>query len=210
MPKQIKIDGLTLNADDAAAEAIQQAHDRAVSKLAADLAAATARADREKARADAAEGETPMVKCSKCTDGKVIASCDSCGGAGMMPSEKTEKADGFGAWRDGIVKQRVAGRVKLETDARRILGAGAKLDGMSDDEIRKAVVLKIQPTAKLDGVSRDYLAARYDAAIEAPAPRVPPPAPPAPKNDNDDSPAARRAKWELAQRNAGNIAGKGN
>lgn len=56
-------------------------------------------------------------------------------------------------------------RTALLDSARRVLGDELKADG-TDDEIRKAAILKAHPDTKLDGVSGDYLRARFDAVIE--------------------------------------------
>jgi hypothetical protein len=42
----------------------------------------------------------------------------------------------------------------------------AKLDSMTDVEIKTAVIKAKFPEAKLDGVSSDYLQARFDASLE--------------------------------------------
>ncbi len=61
----------------------------------------------------------------------------------------------------------VKARVALEKNAARVLGEDTKTDGMSDEEIKKAIVLKVSPEAKLDGASATYLQGRYDAAVES-------------------------------------------
>lgn len=61
----------------------------------------------------------------------------------------------------------VAARVALEGAAGRVLGSEFKADGKSDDEIRRAVIAKVAPEAKLDGRSPEYVAARFDAALES-------------------------------------------
>lgn len=69
---------------------------------------------------------------------------------------------------DGEIKAAAKIRGNLERTAATILDAEtvAKLDSMSDAEIKTAVILKQFPEAKLDGVSADYLSARYDSAVE--------------------------------------------
>lgn len=59
-------------------------------------------------------------------------------------------------------------RAKLLSVAGDVLDAKAakKLDAMTDDEIRKAVVLAVNPKANLEGKSAEYVAARFDMAIE--------------------------------------------
>lgn len=82
---------------------------------------------------------------------------------------RTDAADA----RDPVKQAaRVAARVALEESARKVLGAEAKFDGKTDDEIKAAVVAKTFPEFKLDSydaaVRPVYLAARFDAAIAAP------------------------------------------
>ena len=76
---------------------------------------------------------------------------------------------------DAAIAKRVAARVKLVTDARDILGdkdadgGEIKLDGMTDAEIKSAVILKVHPEAKLDERDASYIEARFDGAIESAA-----------------------------------------
>ncbi len=42
----------------------------------------------------------------------------------------------------------------------------AKLDGMTDLEIKKAVIMARQPDAKLDGKTETYIDARFDSVAE--------------------------------------------
>ena len=66
------------------------------------------------------------------------------------------------------LNRKIAARVALyETAKRAGLPSGMKLDALSDDEIKRAVIMKIQPNAKLEGQSVDYVRARFDAAIES-------------------------------------------
>lgn len=63
---------------------------------------------------------------------------------------------------DAIVRERVA----LATTAQRVLGEEVRVDGMSAREIRAAVLAKLEPQTRLDGRSDEYVAARFDAAVE--------------------------------------------
>ncbi len=65
------------------------------------------------------------------------------------------------------IQELVRARVSLEKNAARVLGDETKIDGMTDEDIKKAIVLKVSPEAKLDSVSSTYLQGRYDAAIES-------------------------------------------
>jgi hypothetical protein len=74
------------------------------------------------------------------------------------------KLDAMPAAIDAAVKTRVS-LVKVANDT---LGAEtiAKLDGMTNSEIKKAIILSRFPSAKLDGVSEEYIQARFDSALE--------------------------------------------
>lgn len=81
---------------------------------------------------------------------------------GKLDSDDTKKT------RADEITKAVKARVALVGTATKHLAKDlhTKLDGMSDDEIRKAVVLTAFPKAELDGKSADYLASRYDSALE--------------------------------------------
>lgn len=57
----------------------------------------------------------------------------------------------------------VNARVDLVAKARASLGDDFKADGLTDREVRAAVVAKLSPDMKLDGRSDDYVAAAFDA-----------------------------------------------
>lgn len=63
------------------------------------------------------------------------------------------------------VQARVDARVALETEAKKVLGEKFSKDD-NDEDMRKAVILAVQPEAKLDGKENAYLEARFDAALE--------------------------------------------
>lgn len=65
-------------------------------------------------------------------------------------------------------KKAIRSRVKLERHAEKFLPVEtvAKFDGMSDDEIRKAVIKHVRPNADLEGKSETYLQARFDSIVE--------------------------------------------
>lgn len=71
---------------------------------------------------------------------------------------------------DEKIREFVRNRVALERTASSIVkDEKVKLDEMSDQEIKKVVVIAVSPSAKerLDSCDDTYLNARYDAAIEA-------------------------------------------
>jgi hypothetical protein len=63
----------------------------------------------------------------------------------------------------------VESRVALVVSAAKVLGADAKFDGKTEREIQAMVIAKVQPSAKLDGKSDDYVTARFDACLETAA-----------------------------------------
>ena len=117
---------------------------------------------------------------------KILARLDAANealdAAKKMASEATAKADKAledlaaeqkartDASSGDAVRVAVKERVALETTAAKVLADDTvKLDDMSDVDIRRAVVLKVSPSAeeKLDAGDEAYLAARYDAAVDA-------------------------------------------
>lgn len=80
-----------------------------------------------------------------------------------LADAEEEKRDALDPKR---IRELVQARVALETQARSVLGADVKLDAMDDLEVRKAVIAKLHPEAKLDDKGEVYIQARYDAAIE--------------------------------------------
>lgn len=64
------------------------------------------------------------------------------------------------------LRERISSRVALETQARAVLGADAKLDELDDVGVRRVVLGKLSPGVKLDDKTEAYIVARYDAAIE--------------------------------------------
>ncbi len=58
----------------------------------------------------------------------------------------------------------IAGKLLLRETAKK-LGV-EKTDGLSDLELKKAVILKVTPSAKLDGKDDIYIQARFDSSLE--------------------------------------------
>lgn len=142
---KLTLDGITVEIEDQAAQLVKKAvadRDEAVESVKADAAKVKAELEAEKARADKATED--------------------------LEAEKKAHAD---ATDPEVVRKRIDARLELERQATEILGADQKVDKMSDDEIRSAVVLKTSkdPEAtkkKLDGCDQVYLSVRYDAAVE--------------------------------------------
>ena len=136
---------------DARMEPIMDELQKKLTQALADLAAATVRADNaeqklraETSRADKAEGDRDAAKDR----------------ADRAEKERTDAA----ANAPTVVRARIL----LETQAAPILGSEVKFDGMDDTAIKAAVVAKLTgkdlPSDKAK--SADYVAARFDAAME--------------------------------------------
>lgn len=67
---------------------------------------------------------------------------------------------------EGEIRAAVKARVALERVAAPILGAGVRLDEMSDLDVKKAVIAKRHPKADLKDKDEAYVNARFDAATE--------------------------------------------
>ena len=109
--------------------------------------------DRESARADAAMTEAEKMKAER---DKVEAERDAA-------NEELKKMKSS---RGDDIASAVRDRLALERSATAILGTEAKVDSMTDSEIRLAIISKASPNTNLDGKSDVYIAARYDAAVE--------------------------------------------
>ncbi len=66
------------------------------------------------------------------------------------------------------VDRRVKNRVRLEKIAERYLDRNsvARLDSMSDLEVKKRIIMNAQPNAQLEGKSEVYINARFDSVLE--------------------------------------------
>jgi hypothetical protein len=137
---KVRIDGIEAEVSEQAAQLLARKDEQHAALLATERqAAADAKADAERARARADAAEAALAKAEK-------ARADA-----ADPSRVRE-----------IVKARVA----LESAAREVLGGDSRLDELDDLALRRAVVAKLSPEAKLDGVSEVYVQARYDFAVE--------------------------------------------
>lgn len=138
---KVRIDDVDFDMDESAAQAVSKVLAR-LDQATEKVAAAEATAAEQRARADQADE--------------------------ALEAERKARADGTS---DEAVRNMVRERVALETTAAKILADGTqlKLDELSDDDIRRRVVVKVSPSAeaKLDAGDAAYLAARFDAAVEA-------------------------------------------
>lgn len=129
--------------------------------------AVTARLDSLQRRLDEAEQEKKDLEEEK---DKLQAEKDALEEAKAKEDEEREKEDKEAEEKqDALIREAVKARVALERQAAPILGSEAKLDELDDLGVKKAVIAKLTPSAKLDDKSDVYIQARYDAAIEAQA-----------------------------------------
>lgn len=115
-----------------------------------------------KARLDRAEAETAAKEAEL---KKLRADLDASNGrADALDADlKKVRADNAPEKIDAKIKA----RADLLSKASAVCGSDFKADGLSDDEIKRAVIVKVSPEVKLDGKSADYVAARFDAALES-------------------------------------------
>jgi hypothetical protein len=148
-----------------------------------ELAKRSDAAQAEKSRADTAEGKLDaLVK---------------------EHAEMKAKLDAA-ASPDALAKA-VKARVDLEAKARRVLGAEAKTDGMSDRDLRVAVIAKSDEKFDAKDRSDEYVAARFDGVVSALPEEG---APESRRSDRQDDPprnslgAARKAVFDAQGRRA--------
>ena len=136
----LRLDGVDYDAPDQLAQAVTASHaklDKEVADLRVKLDSQAKEVDTLKARADSLDEE--------------------------LTKERQRREDAESPER---VRALVDERVSLERAAADILGAEVKLDSMDNAAIKRALVQKVSPEAKLDGVSEAYLQGRFDHAIE--------------------------------------------
>jgi hypothetical protein len=147
MDAVIRIDGIEYKTSEQAAQAFRayvERTDAATTKAGEELTATKGELEKEKARADAGEEKAKKAE--------------------------TERDD---ALKPEAIQAAVKARVALEQIGTKVLGEktedgeGVELDAMSDIEIKTAVIKKTAPDANLDGKTPEYIAARFDHAVES-------------------------------------------
>jgi uncharacterized protein len=148
---KIKVDGIEVEvANEQAAQLITRAlADR-------DSNIDTAKADAKKAREDAATAE----KTAKTEAEAQRARAD-------VAEAKVKELDKARTDAAGAFPAAVQARVALESKAREVLGADAKLDGKPDREVKALVISKLSPDLKLDGEGDAYVDAVYRGTLAA-------------------------------------------
>ena len=109
--------------------------------------AAIDRGSTEKARADAATTARDQVQAK-------------------LDGETKARQDAEALTTPAAIQRRVNDRVALEILARQSLGTTAKLDGLTDLDVKRQVIAKLSPEAKMDGQSEAYIVARFDVETE--------------------------------------------
>lgn len=144
MKFRIVVDGVTYEVEsESASQAIQKAlgdRDQKLAALDSQVADVAKKLDMERARADNAETELKKAK------------------ALVEDSNKPEK-----------IREAVKTRLELERAAKPLLvdakGQEPDLAPLTDEDIKRKVILVHDSTAKLDGVSAEYLEGRYQGAV---------------------------------------------
>lgn len=214
MPHVLKIDGFQFEVNDQNAQAVV---DRmiAAAKEKHDAAFAEVQAKLDEANAKIAARETAdagMVECDECDGkGKIDgADCEMCGGKGEMRKDAlAEKLPASVARRiDRASRKLATERAALLVTARGVLGEGEKLDEMTNDAIKVAVVKSLKPSVSLDGKTSEAVDMAYTVALAdqpkkpaaidqvrtAQAPSIAPKA-----DDNNDPEAAYRRMQERSR-----------
>ena len=145
IPKMVKItiDGHEVEVSEAAKVAIQAQQQKHNDQLEAE----TKRAD--KAQADLKAAKSEKVDMQAKLDEAI---------------EKVDRANSVD------VDQLINKRLNLREDAKRVLGNDFKFDGLNEQQIKEAVILKARPNVKLDRIDEIdrpvYVNGRFDAVIE--------------------------------------------
>lgn len=152
---KIRIAGVETDIPDIAAQLLEKERADAAAQLVAE----------RKLKTDAEAATAAALKEAK--DSKALVEAEKArADAAAEKAVKAEKAR-TDAEDPKALQAKIAARVELETKARAILGADAKLADKTDAEVKLAVVAKAHPDLKLDGKAPEYIAARFDMAVEA-------------------------------------------
>lgn len=170
MPIKIKLDGFDIEVADSNAQSIIE---RAIEKARVDgratFEAEKVRADTaEKAKGDLAKSISELSAKVDSLEAKAKADADETikiNGQDMKLTELRDQAK-FDAAILPLVAKAGAARGALVTLATQHLGANEKLDGLSDIEIKKLVIKKLDKDIKLDGKDETYIFHRFDFETE--------------------------------------------
>lgn len=118
---------------------------------------------RELARKDAVASDAQKAA----TEAKAVADEATARADGLKVDLDKEKAAREDAEDPAKIQERMKARLGLERKAAGILGEDVKLDSMTDQEIRVAVIKKHDPEAALDEASEAYIQGRFDSATKS-------------------------------------------
>jgi hypothetical protein len=113
----------------------------------------------ERQRADAVKDREDAIKESKAQISTMQGKLDAA-------EEKVKQLKADAEKLPEQVRKEIAARMQLEAAAKKHLGKAHKLDGLTDREVRAAVLKKLAPKLDVAGKDDAYVAARFDAAIE--------------------------------------------
>lgn len=148
MKVKVTLGGQEFEVEQALADEIKKLQDEA----------ATPEMDDAKAKASAED----MAKMKDAKDAAMKESEVSKAKADALTEQLKARTDS--ASSEEVIRERVKARVSLEKVAT-VLGV-AKIDELSDMDLKKACVVKHSPSAKLDGKSEVYVDTRFDAVAE--------------------------------------------
>lgn len=149
-------------------EALRTENEALKAKL-EEQAAKLAELGAEEPSASMSSGEMPM-------DEEMMAAKEEM--AKEEPAPKADRKDALQAQIDmlkakldeatSMSSAKIDARVALVSKAREVLGANCKTDGLSDSQIKKAIVAAITPSmkSKLDGASDSYVDGAYAIALD--------------------------------------------
>lgn len=154
---KIKIDGVEYEAGSAAAAAAQAAYQ---AKL--DAQSKTTTDALEKFKAEMKERDEKRDAEMK----KMQEQLESTKGRADAEAEKNKKLETELKEAPSKAQAAMKSRMKLEHDAKIVLGKKFKFDGVDDKAVKLAVLKETNPELKLEGKHDSYIEARFDAAIE--------------------------------------------
>jgi hypothetical protein len=166
----IKVDGMSFECNDANA---QTAIDRAIAaaEKRGEEKAVTEKAHADAAEKVAAEAQKNLAAFQARHDSlearlKTALKFDASEGSPEIMLGDLEDAAKRAAWAAPAMARQASERAILLTEARGILGANEKLDELSNMEIKRRVVSKLNKDVKLEGKGDDYVAVRYEVDVE--------------------------------------------
>lgn len=151
---KIRKDGITIELEESQAQALTMLLEKLESQ---GTSAAQQVADMKAKLADATKIAADATKTAETVKGEADAAKAKVDALDAELKKATDPAR-----IDSIVRARVA----IEAKARGVLGDAVKLDGLTDRQVKTAVLEKLTPGVKFDGASDAYLDGRFDSALD--------------------------------------------